>query len=443
MKKQKLLLGLFVLFIIALPLLLRLFSYNFTLPGDDIYAYLIQEKAPDENLPIIGQILSHLPYFVTLFLPLIMVLLSLFLIVCILKKLDFKGLFLFVFVLVFALSPLTQSAAFFAGSNTFVLPLFLLGLLLMLNKRIFLGAIPLVLASFVSPAHALINILVVFSLKKYWFKNKRQELNILLGLIGILFLVHVKSFIFSLSQFNFEYLFVSFFSEFGSSFGFGIFELFLAGFGFVLLLSHKKKYYSLFFILAVVLVFSFFLPRLRIYSLLIICFFNMFIICKLVSYKWFIKGLKNLVLLTIFCGLLFTSISHAVAISDSSPSLEFVQSLMILSQKKPGKVLTSQDYANFIEFYSAKKPLIGHEEVSSGFFSDYLNMLYSSDISETIELMKKYYVKYIIVTPEMKSRLWSRDDQGLIYLLGHSKYFKRIIQNNKVKVWEVDYAQEV
>ncbi len=439
---KKVALYLFIIVLLVLPLLLRVTDANLTLPGDDVYAYLLQEHVPGETLPVLGNIIHNLPFIVLLFLPFASILISFFLVMKILKELGIKKIYFFVFILVFALSPLTHSLAFFIDSNTFIFPFFLLGFFFLLRKNLFLAAIPLIFTSLISPAHAVFNIFLVLIIKKYWFNSKK--INFLAVLFGLMFLlIHLRSLFLNFADINLQDIFIGFFSEFGSYFGFGIFEVFLAIFGFFALMKFKKQYYSLFWFCGFVILASFFLPNLRIYSLLIISFLNMTFLCYLYKWKWSLNWLKSLFFLTIFCGLLFANLSNAVTLSKAPPSLEFVQGLDLISGAPPGLILTLQDYGDFVEFYSGKKPLLRQEEVSSGFFSDYLNMFYSTELSETLDIMKKYYIKYVVITPEMKEKLWKRDDYGLIFLLNHSKCFKNLLSNDKVSVWEVDYAREV
>ncbi len=436
--RKKILLAVFVLFMLASPVFFRLLGDNYSLPGREVYSFLLHKSA--WGIPFAGNIISNVPLFILLFLPLVVVLFSFLLLNLILNELGMKHDFRVVFLVVLSLSPLAQSLAFFAGVNMIVFPVFLLGFLFLLKKRVVLGSALLVFASFLSPAQALVSVLVVFVVKKYWFDDRR--LNFVAGLIGGIFLVFHSGFLFSLPDVFANIDFSDFFSEFGSFFGFGIFEIFLAGFGFFSLLRFRKDYSLVIYLFSGILILSFFIVGLRIYSLLIISFLNALIICEIFKRKWHVAVLKNLVLLTIFCGLLFASMSHAITLSKAEPSSKFVKGLTVLSDKKPGVVLTLQEYGDFVEFYSGKLPVVRGESVSSGLFSDYLNMFYSSDFSETLKLMKKYGVRYVIITPEMKNgKVWKKDGEGLVFLVEYDKHFKKLIENEGVAVWEVQYEE--
>ena len=69
-------------------------------------------------------------------------------------------------------------------------------------------------------------------------------------------------------------------------------------------------------------------------------------------------------------------------------------------------------------------------------------MFYSSDFSETLKLMRKYGVRYVIITPEMKNgKVWKKDGEGLVFLVEYDKHFKKLIENEGVAVWEVQYEE--
>ncbi len=436
--KKRYIFALFVLFILFLPLLLRLLNQNYALPGTDIYSYL-NRKSVDGESSFLGSLISYIPYILLSFLPLILTLTSFILFYLVLKQLKVKNMLLFFCLAIFVLSPFTQSLAFFMTSASFVLPLFLLGILFLLKKKLVFGSIPLIIASLISPGYAIVSILVLFLINKYFFNNKNIFYTI--GVISVLLLIfHIGS-LFDLSEIFASGIFETFFSEFGSYFGFGIFEVFLAVMGIAILFKHKNKFYSLILFSFLIVFFSFFFVNLRIFSLLIISFLGANVIYQLYCKKWSFINLKNIVLLTIFCGLFFATIFHANYISDSQPSINLAEGALLLASKEPGTVLTLQDYGDFIKFYSGKQNVLPHSDISSALYRDYLNMFYSDDISETIKLFKKYDVKYIIITSDMLSgKIWTKDDEGLLFLIKRSEHFKNILSTKNMHIWEVDYA---
>lgn len=440
--KKKIVLIFFVLFILFLPVLLRFMDNNLTLPGNDVYSYLT-ENVSGEQVSVVGRLISFIPFSLLMFFPLFSVLLSLFFIVLILSELKCSKRFIFVFVLIFSLSPLSQSMSFFVGSSNFAFPLFLAGLFFLLKKSFYPASFFLLIASLISFPHAVISFFTVFIVKKFYFEDRR--LNFIAVLIVLLvFVFNFDFFVFNFSKIYPKQIFANFFSDFGSDFGFGLFGLFLASFGFAVVMKFRKKYFSLFLFSLFLFFCSLFFDVFRIYFLLIVVFLSSIFVCDLYERKWFLESLKNLVLLTIFCGLLFTSLSHAITLSSTGPSHKFAQGLIVLSKKEPGFVLTSDGYSDFVEFYSLKQSVSKELESSSALFSDYMNMFYSDNIVETLSLMDKYDVRYVVITPDMVSGgIWTKDDQGLVFLLEHSKHFKSIAENDDVRIWEVSYEKEI
>ena len=118
--KKRYIFALLVLFILFLPLLIRLLNQNYALPGTDIYSYLNKNAINGES-NFLGNLISYIPYVLLSFLPLILTLISFILFYLVLKQLKIKKMLLFFCLAIFALSPFTQSLAFFMTSASFVL----------------------------------------------------------------------------------------------------------------------------------------------------------------------------------------------------------------------------------------------------------------------------------------------------------------------------------
>jgi hypothetical protein len=437
--KKKIILIIFIAIILSLPIILRFSGGNNYLPGEAVYSYLLNEKNDNYFFSATSFIVSKTPFDILRIIPLLLLLTSLFILSKILKKLNFNNTLIFIFLLAFSLSPLSQSLAFFFNEMIIVLPFFLLGVFLFLKKKIILGTIPLILTSLIGPEHAIVNFLTVLMIKKYFYKNKK--INYSAAIFLFLFILPTLPFLFEGIDYLFKTKIEIFFSEFGSFFGFGLFEFTIAFFGFFILLFEKNKKILL-TTSGLIIFFSILIIDLRLYSLIIITAINSKIIYHLYQKKWNINWLKQIVLITIFCGLLFSSISHAIIMSDAPPSSKTIQGLLVLSKKDPGIILTDKEYDSFSRFIS-KQEIFPKKEISPEEMGDYLNILHSTDMKETEALLKKYSIKYIFITQEMKTgKIWTKEDSGLLLLIQNKKKFKEIIKNEKIEIWEVIYEKK-
>ena len=65
-------------------------------------------------------------------------------------------------------------------------------------------------------------------------------------------------------------------------------------------------------------------------------------------------------------------------------------------------------------------------------------MFYSRKIKDTKQLLDAYKIKYIFITPEMTSGLvWTRPDEGMLFLLKHSSVFNHVYNSSGIDIYEV------
>ena len=142
-------------------------------------------------------------------------------------------------------------------------------------------------------------------------------------------------------------------------------------------------------------------------------------------------------LLVLFCGLLFSSISHSVVLADKQPTPTFFKALEFPS----GTVLTHQDYGFWVETAGHKAvmdPLWKELPESAERTWDVTAVFRSTDLEKTKLLLKKYGVTHVLITPEMqRGLLWEREEQGLAFLVENDETFKKLETGSAIKVWKV------
>ncbi|MEK6835605.1 MAG: hypothetical protein AABX55_01125, partial [Nanoarchaeota archaeon] len=72
-------------------------------------------------------------------------------------------------------------------------------------------------------------------------------------------------------------------------------------------------------------------------------------------------------------------------------------------------------------------------------YQDSQTLFYTRNFEVAQEIIKKYNIKYIFITKNMKAGLvWEKEDQGLLFLLNSAKdNFKKLYTNNEVELWRV------
>jgi len=229
---------------------------------------------------------------------------------------------------------------------------------------------------------------------------------------------------------------LQFVSDLGGVYGLSIFALLLAFVGTVLVWSHKARYYGAFAVCCMFLVGCFFFPSLLVYANMLIAILDGVALSRLASRKWKLSFLRNASLLVLFCGLLFSSISHGVSLADMAPNSAFFEAL-----KFPrGIVLTHESYGFWVE-YAGHKAIIDplwRERGEDDLFWDVSAMFSSTNLDDTRQLLDKHRVTHVLLSKEMSQGLvWEKEEQGLAFLVTNVETFKKIHDGNEFKVWVV------
>ena len=362
-------------------------------------------------------------------LPVLFAILSVFLFWRLLAVYQFSGVQQFWMLLAYVLSPPLITTGFFATPQAFVLMLFLLGLLLMESKWWMIGALFFITAA-ISGLPFLLAALAI--LLFFAFIKKDERLNILFALILVIFLAGLYPPLIEMQTGLAQYV-----SDFGGIFGLSIFALLMACIGTTLVWSYKHRYYGAYAAVFVFLVLGFFFPDILVFVNMLVSILAGLALAFLSERAWQISIIRQASLLVLFCGLLFSGISHATTLANLPPSQSFFDALNL----SPGTMLTHKSYGFWVEF-------AGHKALLDPLWKglpdpneqewDVATIFASTDIERTRTLLRKYNVTYVLITQEMEHGLvWEREEQGLSFLVRNSKIFKKVYTGKDVEVWQV------
>ncbi|MFH1212225.1 MAG: hypothetical protein V1659_04860, partial [Candidatus Woesearchaeota archaeon] len=182
---------------------------------------------------------------------------------------------------------------------------------------------------------------------------------------------------------------------------------------------------------------SFYIPSLRIIEniffalLAALAFFGIF------KRAWSSKFLRQATVLIIVCTVLFSAIAFAKLLVSAEPSPELVTALKQLDGKKNNyAVLSSLENSYYITYFS-NHPSFNPLLLKNNAFEQDLNTLfYSIRLDDTIPLVEKYNIAYFFITPQMTSGgLWSKSEQGLLFLFKNSEMFINIYSSKGHELW--------
>lgn len=361
-----------------------------------------------------------------------------------LKKLKINTFRRNTILILLAISPAFIYTFTFSTPHALSVTFTLAGLnLLMKNKKVHLiaGGFLFLLASL----HSLFNVVICSVIISYLIiKKKKTRALLLLILVLLLALTlpyQVMNFTFRDTVYQFQQSFVKdSITGFGALIGFSIFSLFLALFGFINTWKQKRKYALFYLMFVFVILFGLILNKnFNMYYNFVIGFLSGLGFVYLVKSKWELSLVKELTILLIVCGLLFSTVLYVKQIVIMQPNNEIIEGLEWLSGQESGIVLSHYSRGYWIEEVSKQNALV---DGTFGKNTNYLlnvteEIMYSRDLVKTNNLLNSSQIKYIFIDKEMKQGLvWTKEEEGLLFLFRNNKTFKNIYKNPEVEVWE-------
>ncbi len=448
MKKQMFAILILAVIMIALPLHLRFAHKNPTLAGTEPYyharmAVQLLDGIPKEDNSILGSREYVIePYHAVLavaykiagplafnLLPALFALASFVFFWLLLNTLKIPEPTQAWMLLAYALSPPLIAIGTIGTPHAFVLALILAGAWLLSTKWWLLGTASFIIASISGLTYTLstITLLLIFYLTQKI--ETKKIMTALVPAIAVFIIGHYPPAIQPIQGMA-QYL-----SDIGGTYGFSIFATLLAIVGAILAWEHKKTYYGAYVLAAVFLAACFFIPGLLVFANVFVSGLAGVALAKLAQKKWELSFLRQAGLLVLFCGLLFSSISHAVSIADTPPTQSFFKAL----EFQPSTILTHENYGFWIEsagHTAVMDPYWKHLPDAEDRSWDVAAIFSSVELDKTTKLMKKYNITHALITSEMEHGLvWEREDQGLEFIVENSETFKKLETGSNIGVW--------
>jgi len=461
----------FALIILLMPYLIRIVDYDSVLIGQMPYYHariassVISKGLPNyDKLSYGGREYIFNPYhlilagfsyvfgvdFASKLLPFLLGISSLLIFYLIIKNfgfnLDQRALILFIFVM----SPLFIYC--FSVSNSYSAAIFLLLMgfyLFVKKKKVFFvfSVISFFLASFFGILNAIITITLLLN---YLLLNKKK----LKRFFIVLFVLLAASSLYYLPFYvkhglpeNFSFISVNVLqqsvSDMGSLFGFAVFALILALIGLIITWKNKKQLIFVYLTILILVIASFYLKYSNMYLNFIFSVFGGIALVKIIKLKWEVEAIKRLTILVLICGLIFSTVSYLTRISNLEPNKDIISSLEWLKDNsEPNDVVFSHYSRGFwIEFFGrpvVMDSMFNYAPDVERRFNDSQQIFYDTHLEHTKNLLKKYNISYIWIDKKMKQGLvWTKKEQGLLFLFRNKETFKNIYNKGNVEIWKV------
>ncbi|PIY59953.1 hypothetical protein COY95_04340, partial [Candidatus Woesearchaeota archaeon CG_4_10_14_0_8_um_filter_47_5] len=159
--------------------------------------------------------------------------------------------------------------------------------------------------------------------------------------------------------------------------------------------------------------------------------------------EWELEMIKQLTLVILFCGILFSSISFANRVAVLGPSPEMVDTLswMRTHVRDEGKMVFTY-YSNgfWVETLAEKRtymdPLFAFNPYNiSRRYETSEQVFRSRKLDYTQSLLTQENIGYLVF--DRSQNFIKEEDTGLFFLLRNNKTFKKLYSNHSVEVWEV------
>ncbi|MCX6707925.1 MAG: hypothetical protein NT001_07400 [Candidatus Woesearchaeota archaeon] len=468
-KKTIICLIVFALVILALPQLIRVMQGNMTIMGEQPYYHArIAESILDndisikDNLVYGGRNTIFTPYHFIVagaayaigienalrIVPVIFGLISVLLFYLILRRFDLGRFIRIASAVILVMSP-AFIYTFSCMQDSMAIMLTLLGIyLITCRKRLltFLSFLSFLTASLFSIFNSLVIVapFIVYSL----ITKKQRKLSIILLVV----LAAAEALIYAIKPISFfnelgltsPNILKEIISDIGGLFGIGIFCFIIAIIGFFYSWKDKRRYYTA-YIMMILLLVSFYLvggfafAYLNFY-LSVFAGIGLFMINEI---RWEMRMIKNLTLIIVACGFLFSMISFSVRLADMPPDNNMMNGLSWLKENSKASDIVISHYSNgYLIEYASGRPVLIDDYISSipEFERKYLDvdsLFYSSELGQAKGIMDKYGVRYIVITEDMKEGLvWDNKNSGLLYLLRNKETFKNIYGSKEIEIWK-------
>jgi hypothetical protein len=410
----------------------------------DELAYAGSNYSIDAYHHILAFFSNLLPTVLIIFLlPIILGLLSVHIFYLLIRKLTKKKSIANLSTLIYILSPIF--VYLFCFPNHHYIPVLInliIAFLLISEKKKVISFLLCLLVPLFGIKHTMV-LLAIFIVLAFYKKKQRKQIlwHSILLIVSALF-YYVPIYLMygiqktqTIEKIN---LFNSFVSDFGALVSFSIFFIMLSLMS-LFLIEKEHDSLAIYIGALIILILSYYITELRFYLNFILVIIVTIALIKIIKRKWKLPGLKNIAILAIICGLIFTSISYIDRISNFEPHQNKINALEWLEEQPQGTVISHYSNGYLIETIANKKtflnPSLNHPEtVQRKLDSDII--FYSHHLSDTTEKLEKYNIKYIFIDQSMKNgEVWEKENQGLLLILEESGLFRKIYSLDNIEIW--------
>ena len=231
------------------------------------------------------------------------------------------------------------------------------------------------------------------------------------------------------------------FIEFGSVYGFALFGFLAALYGGFVIFSTRYRYVLFFFSALLTLFLSAYFVSVLFLVNFAVAFFASCGVKHLLEKRWSDATLRQLVLLLLICGFLFSSIAYLHELTSFAPTFSDGRGIDFLAQQPYGVVVAPSTHGSWI-LSSGQAIVLGAQ---TWYVDDPLlrrstiDALYRSvHLVDAQDMLDFYDISYIWIDDDVLHRYWDgHSDRGLLAVMhAHPQAFSLVYTKDDVHIWE-------
>jgi hypothetical protein len=238
--------------------------------------------------------------------------------------------------------------------------------------------------------------------------------------------------------------FVTAISDFSGSDGISIFAVLLACISITLLWRFKQKYFAALIAGMMTILLALVLPSALVFGHVVIALLAGYALAFFATMRWSFDDIRVLTLLVLACGLLFSTLAHAVTLAQGPPSAALRDAAQALSAVLPNDavLLAHPDDGFALAYWSGKRVFMdgwgARTPDAQQRWAAAQSVWHAQDIEKLQPVLARNRIGAVVITKDMRSgKVWDLPEQGLLFLLRNNETFKSVYRDSSVDIWAV------
>ena len=166
-------------------------------------------------------------------------------------------------------------------------------------------------------------------------------------------------------------------------------------------------------------------------------YFASLAVSALLKRKWHAKQIKNITLLLILCGILFSSFSYISRYATDLPTSEMAEGFTWMNNKNAYMVLSDPSRGTWINVIGNQTPIISSFSRNKNLQNEVNYLFASRNRSYAADFLNKNGITYIFIDNNMLSGLnWNSEEEGLLFIIKREDNFHLVFNNSFVRIYE-------